>query len=423
MLVIAVLMIPVGYSYGRAITGPGNDSLGARSVEWMRENHMGWAVDKVERTWYDHHQAPIGGQPSADARSLGIETQDSPGPTTSSAVPATTLPAIGPEGPPIGNAIGAPATISPSTIAPATIAPATTAARGLDPPAPLVSPASQPVAGEGQWLGIGPQTPGIGPQTPGQPDAGLPDAGRWAAYGTLIRPDAVHTSVLDAVVWMDPTLLEFRQYPGVKIPGSPWDRTDYVEPARQPALLAAFEGGFRLNDSHGGMFLGTTMLKPLRDGGATFVVDHDGRPDIGKWGRDFTSTATLDSARQNLDLIVDGGAVVPTLATDPNKQWGFTGPANKDAVWRSGAGITADGALVWVGGNGLSVVSLAQRLVSAGAVRAMQLDINHEWVQFNVYTTNATGEVHGSKLLSDMQHGDDRYLSEDTRDFIAVFRR
>ncbi len=101
----------------------------------------------------------------------------------------------------------------------------------------------------------------------------------------------------------------------------------------------------------------------------------------------------------------------------------FTGPANKDAVWRSGAGITADGALVWVGGNGLSIVALANTLLRAGAVRAMQLDINHEWVQFNTYDGGGSGSVHGSRLLTDMQHSGDRYLSEDTRDFIAVFRR
>ena len=34
-----------------------------------------------------------------------------------------------------------------------------------------------------------------------------------------------------------------------------------------------------------------------------------------------------------------------------------------------------------------------------------------------------SGEVHGRKLLAAMEHTDDRYLSEDTRDFIAVFAR
>ena len=109
------------------------------------------------------------------------------------------------------------------------------------------------------------------------------------------------------------------------------------------------------------------------------------------------------------------------LATDSNRSWGFTGPANKSAVWRSGAGITADGEILWVGGPGLSIEALADTLVRAGAIRGMQLEINQEWVQFNTYSTNAAGTTTGKQLLSGMQHTGDRWLAEDTRDFIAVF--
>jgi hypothetical protein len=112
---------------------------------------------------------------------------------------------------------------------------------------------------------------------------------------------------------------------------------------------------------------------------------------------------------------------VPGLATDSNRSWGFTGPANKSAVWRSGAGITADGQILWVGGPGLSIEALADTLVRAGAIRGMQLEINQEWVQFNTYSTNAAGTTTGKQLLSGMQHTGDRWLAEDTRDFIAVF--
>ena len=52
----------------------------------------------------------------------------------------------------------------------------------------------------------------------------------------------------------------------------------------------------------------------------------------------------------------------------------------------------------------------------------MQLDINHEWVQFNTYS-NENGTIHGSRILKDMRGPDDRWLSQDTRDFFAVFAR
>ncbi len=153
------------------------------------------------------------------------------------------------------------------------------------------------------------------------------------------------------------------------------------------------------------------------------MIDPNGMPSIGQWGRDIKPGQPMDSARQNLDLIVDGGAPVPNLLSDPNRRWGFTGPANKSAVWRSGAGITANGALVWVGGPGLTVESLATTLVKAGAVRGMQMDINNDWVQFNTYTMGSDGQASGTKMLPGMRHTRNRWLTEDSRDFIAVFAR
>src|SRR5205085_7539122 len=138
----------------------------------------------------------------------------------------------------------------------------------------------------------------------------------------------------------DPKVFSFRAYPGTKIP-KPWDRPDYVEPKRRRLLVAAFSGGFRLRDSGGGMILGGAVIKPMKNGIATMSIDKNGVPNIGLWGRDIVDSSALDSARQNLDPIVDNGVANPDLPTDANRKWGFTGPKNKTAVWRSGAGITA----------------------------------------------------------------------------------
>ncbi|MCU1388860.1 MAG: hypothetical protein JWL72_2198 [Ilumatobacteraceae bacterium] len=371
---LLVLMLPVMWSYARALTGPGNDSLQARTVEWARDNHLGWAVDRLEKWWYSNHQAKIGGTPNLTAAAVVV----------ASAGTATSVPE------PLGVGI-----------------PALPHLPGhLEPPLPLVSPATPTVPGEGEWTAFGPLVNGA-----------------QGAYVTTVRPDAIHTSVLDAVIWFDPTILKFRQYPGLKIPGSPWDRPPHVEVSRQAQLVAAFAGGFRIRDSNGGMILGHVPLVPMRDGGATFTIDDNGVPNIGAWGTDVSNSSTLDSARQSLDPIVVNGAPAPDLTTDPNKKWGFTGPANKSAVWRSGAGVRADGSLIWVGGDGLTVETLAETLVRAGAVRGMQLEINHEWVQLNTYAVGADGTVHGQRLLHGMQHTGDRWLTEDTRDFVAVFSR
>ena len=157
-----------------------------------------------------------------------------------------------------------------------------------------------------------------------------------------------------------------------------------------------------MGSSHGGMILGGNVQRATRDGAATFAIDARAVPTIGAWNQDLPASAPYDSVRQNLDLIVADGKPNPALATDPNRLWGFTGPANHEFVWRSGAGILANGALVWIGGPGLSISTLADLFVRVGAVRAMQLDINHEWVQFNTYKT-VNGAVHGTRVLKDMR--------------------
>jgi hypothetical protein len=406
LVVVAVVLVPIVTSYVSALTGPGTDSVSERSVEWMRDHHLGGIVDTVERNWYDHHQAKVGGAPNvatAAPRLASPAASVAPTSTASATASASTTPATA--SPPMETAPSAAATASPASPA-APNAPV----HALPAPTALASPAAVPVAGEGQWSAFDHVSVGHPPR-------------RRGVYATLIRPDAVHTSVLDAVVWIDPHVVRLRQYPGAKIPGSPWDRPDHIAIADQPNLIAAFNGGARLVDSRGGMILGGQQIAPMRDGAATLVIDPNGMPSIGQWGRDINAGQPMDSARQNLDLIVDAGAPVPNLLSDPNRRWGFTGPANKSAVWRSGAGITADGALIWVGGPGLTVETLAETLVRAGAVRAMQLDINQDWVQLNTYTTSGDGQVSGTKLLSGMRHTGNRWLIEDSRDFIAVFDR
>jgi hypothetical protein len=52
------------------------------------------------------------------------------------------------------------------------------------------------------------------------------------------------------------------------------------------------------------------------------------------------------------------------------------------------------------------------------------MDINNDWVQFNTYTRGSDGQASGTKMLPGMRrHTRNRWLTEDSRDFIAVFAR
>ena len=94
-------------------------------------------------------------------------------------------------------------------------------------------------------------------------------------------------------------------------------------------------------------------------------------------------------------------------------------------VWRSGLGITADGALVYVGGPSLNIADLANLLVRAGAVRAIELDINTDWVNYSTYQpptpTGLASGLNGTELLSNMTGTPNRYFeSWWARDFITM---
>ena len=84
---------------------------------------------------------------------------------------------------------------------------------------------------------------------------------------------------------------------------------------------------------------------------------------------------------------------------------------------------TPNGALIYAGGPALSVLALARTLQAAGAVRAMEMDINTDWVSAFTYVpedppTRRRPPI-GVKLLDNMSHGGDQYLQPDERDFFA----
>ncbi len=217
------------------------------------------------------------------------------------------------------------------------------------------------------------------------------------------------------VAWMDPELVRPAVVPGTGDPlGSPWG--GQVDPGQRPFLVASFNGGFKFGDFTGAVTaFGNSYRAPV-DGQGSFIVYDDGSYTVGAWGRDNDPNKQVVALRQNLGMLVDGGA--PTAAAGSPGNWGAS--VAGVATMRGGVGVDANGALVWAGGR-LSPQDLANALVAAGAVRGMQLDINPDWVGFNSYDVGADGVAHGNGLFG--ATGADRYLRPDGRDFIAVFVR
>jgi hypothetical protein len=362
-VVVAGLLIWIAVSLGSALANPMlGISLPARAAEWVREHGGAVVVNWAENQWYSHHAPKIGGKPPPGAIKH---------PVTPQAVAATGVAHL-PEPPPI---------------------------------TPFAKPA---IPGEGDWSPAGRLVDGIP-----------------AVYETTLRPDAVHTSYVVGVAWMDTKLLKATLYSGSQIPGGgPYPDTAPILPSAARSLVAAFNAGFLMSAANGGYYTDHKMVLPLRPGAASFVVYKNGSAAIGSWGDTVRMAPSVVSVRQNLSLLVQNGKPVPGLNSTTTTKWGAT-LGNAVYVWRSGLGITANGALVYVGGPGLNITDLANILARAGCVRAMEMDINTTWVNFSTYKpstpTGLASGANGTELLTQMAGTPARYFqSWWTRDFITM---
>jgi hypothetical protein len=155
----------------------------------------------------------------------------------------------------------------------------------------------------------------------------------------------------------------------------------------------------------------------MRNGQATLVGYTDGQVDVIDWPFGPTAPSSVSFARQNLPLLVNEGVPNANLA---NREWGTT-VGNEVLVWRSGIGVERRGNLIYAAGDNQTARSLANTLIHAGAVRAMELDINSYWVSLITYGAPEAGEP--TNLLPDMARSTYRYLEPDDRDFFAVYAR
>ncbi len=340
---------------------PSDTSLAIRSVEWLRDNGARGLVNKLESTYYSLN-APSTGGPAL--RSLPRQ----PGADTTAATARAHA--------------GAAAVYRPPSVVPVT------------------TPA---LPGEGVWRATFSGS-----------------ATRPPVLVTSYRPDPNYPQMVAGLAWIDSTVTSTQLYPGRAEPAvsMPSRGPMEVPASTRSRLVATFNSAFKLSDSGGGFASGGHTYAPMRNGTATIVRYRDGRVDIVAWTGGPSAGPNVAYARQNLPLIVAGGQPNPNLSDGP--EWGAT-LGNAVRVWRSGVGVDAHGNLIYAVANDQTVGSLASILQHAGAIRAMELDINTYWPSFITY--RAPGAVGAANLLPGMDRSPQRYLTPDDRDFFAVYLR
>jgi hypothetical protein len=357
---VLALLFSALYSYTTMMLKPSSLPLTVRSVEWIRNHHGNWVVDEIEHYWYSWHAPKKGGPQLKSLPSIGLVPATNTGPTSRRARAVVPWP----------------------------------------PPIKPIFPNRLP--GEGIWKRTGPLVNGGPP-----------------VLVTTFRPELDYPQIVAYVAWFDHTRTALAWYPGRYEPPSAPVRGPMMVPLDQRSrLLATFNGAFTYAAGLNGSSIGGRTYEPLKEGLATLIGYRDGRVDVRTWHGGPSPGPDVAFARQSLRLIVDHGKLSPAL--DLSDKWGYT-LWGRVRVWRTAVGIDARGNVIYAAANGQTVITLAKILRHAGAVRAMQFDINPEWPTLITYSHR-----HGlnpTKVVPNVQQAVTRYLVPDDRDFFAVYVR
>lgn len=300
-------------------------------------------------------------------------------------------------------------TMGPTAPVPSLAKKTTVAPMSLAPMKPTISPA---IPGEGVWT--------VQSMAPA-PYNYLPLDAK-----AFFRPDPSHPYAIVTLLQFDTRFMLLHMVAGTTEPGGPRGvRGPGVIPVTDQhgnALLAAFNGGFKYADGQYGLMVHGTVYVPPQPGAATIAVTKEGKILLGAWGVDprlNSNNSDLLAWRQNASLLINKGTINPL--TQDGAAWGGT-ILNSAYTWRSGLGLTANGTLIYAAGDSLTALTLGQALRTAGAVMAMQTDINPFWVRAFLYNHEPGKPFTITKLNPLMQGSGREYLDGTERDFFYLTR-
>jgi hypothetical protein len=240
---------------------------------------------------------------------------------------------------------------------------------------------------------------------------------------TFVRPDKDRPYAYVTLVKIDTGEVHLSTVAGTKQPGGPVGKPG---PGKIPQniissgnLIAAFDGGFQYRDGQYGMIVGSTIYLPLKMDLGTLVGYKNGNIKIINYTGQLLEN-NVEFIRQNCPILIDNGSI--TISDPKNRKlWGRT-MTTDIYTWRSGIGIDKNGNIVYAVGNNLVPETLGLALKSAGAVNAIQLDINPFWVRFNIFNSLGGGKYSTSTLAKNLSNGSKEYLNGYTKDFFYLYK-
>ncbi len=356
---VLAILSPVFYSYTDWMLQPTSMATGVRSVEWVREQPGGgWLVNQIEHVYYSW-KAPKKGGPQL-----------------------TQLPSVG--------------------VAKTKAAKHEQQAKEKPWPPNIKPVFAHPLRGEGVWKPTGPPI-----------DGGPP------VLVTTFRTERAYPRIVAYVAWFDHTRTATAFYPGRYEPPNAAVRGPAMVPYSQRwRLLSTFNAGFTYAYGSNGSTDNGRVNEPLSDRNGTLIGYKNGRIAILRGRAGQYARRNVAWSRQSLPPIVWNGKVNPNL--DLSLKWGET-LGNAVRVWRTGVGVDRRGNLIFVAADAQTVITMARVMQRAGAVRALQFDINPYWHTLITYTHDQG--LHPKLVEPQPNQSAGRYLVPDDRDFFAVYRR
>lgn len=306
-------------------------------------------------------------------------------------------------------------------------------------PSAATAPGSDAPAAPKKPDDVGPMQAGVAARGDGQwkpvPDPARPQAPPLL-FATLLHPDpkrpwaevfVVATSAANVRLYAVAGTVEPQ---ATTLEGTAYARRGKVPESHVADLLAAFNGGFKTEHGHHGMFVDGVTLVPPRAMLCTVVGYEDGRLEIGSWKAigSAVSAAQREGGvrfwRQGAPCMYERGALNPLLRNEEVRNWGATIEGNV-VIRRSAIGVSADRELLFVAvSNDTTARAMALAVGHAGASDVTQLDVNWSYPRFVLFPRDAQGRRRAQTLFQGFLFRESDYVElSSPRDFFYIRRR
>lgn len=270
--------------------------------------------------------------------------------------------------------------------------------------------------GDGQWLPIA---------VPDVPDVPT------VMWKTLLHPDKNRSWAELFVVAMDVASIHVHLVAGSKEPVATVPEAANAErPARVPEaseneVLAAFNGGFKMEHGGYGMRIGdTTFIAPIAGTCAAALFD-DHHIEVAPWEQLASRESEMKWWRQTPNCMVEKGEIHERLLSGHTKKWGAT-LDGETVIRRSAMGVDAAGRFLFFGiSNHTTATAMAEGMKHAGAVTVAQMDVNFSYPKFVLFErAEPNGKRLAQALASGFEFSENEYIRKRSpRDFFYVTPR